>query len=151
MRARACANGVPALALSLTLAMHCTHSATAKDSNEGRDALRACRAIAADAERLGCYDREVARLTPPSYAGRLGRITDPFVVEARTRLRYQSDGAIFVLYLKTATGEVLQNLHIGGGGEAAYVIEKPGTYVLDINGSESWRIWLEPAPENTIN
>lgn len=118
---------------------------------ETRDALQGCRAIGADAERLACYDREAARLAPPRFSGRLGYVTAPIDIDGPTTLRFQSDGAIFVLYLKTADGSVLQNLHIGGGGEATHLIEKPGTYVLDINGSESWRIWLEPANPIHIN
>jgi hypothetical protein len=111
---------------------------------------RACLAIGDDGERLACYDREVLRLVPPTFSGRLARTTDRFHVDRPTLLRYRSDGAIFVLYLKTAEGEVVQNLHIGGGGEASYLIERPGTYFLDVHGSESWRIWLEPqATANT--
>ncbi len=91
------------------------------------DGPLACLAIVAEAERLSCY------------------------VDRPTRLRYQSDGPIFVLYLKAADGEVLQNLHIGGGGEASYLIEKSGTYFLDVNGSESWRIWLETEPTQSTN
>lgn len=120
-------------------------------ANESRDTLQSCRAINDDGERLACYDREAARLAPPRFSGRLGRVTDPFEISEPTTLRFQSDGAIFVLYLKTADGAVLQNLHIGGGGEASHLIEKTGTYVLDINGSESWRIWLEPVNPIRIN
>lgn len=119
--------------------------------SETRDGLQACRAISRDVERLACYDREAARLAAPRFSGRLGRVTEPFDLDEPTTLRFQSDGAIFVLYLKTAEGAVVQNLHIGGGGEASHLIEKPGTYVLDINGSESWRIWLEPTDQNRIN
>lgn len=118
---------------------------------EAQDGLQACRSIGADAERLACFDREAARLAPPRFSGRLGFVTAPIEIESSTTLRFQSDGAIFVLYLKTADGSVLQNLHIGGGGEATYLIEHPGTYVLDINGSKSWRIWLEPANPIHIN
>jgi hypothetical protein len=28
---------------------------------------------------------------------------------------------------------------------ATFLIEKPGTYSLQINGSETWRVWLDPA------
>lgn len=112
---------------------------------------QACLGIGADAERLACYDREVRKLVPPSFRGRLTGTTDRFHVDRPTRLRYQSDGAIFVLYLKSADGTVVQNLHIGGGGEQTYVIEQPGTYFLDVNGSESWRIWLEPEATPTTN
>ncbi len=106
--------------------------------------IKACARIETDNERLACFDRAAAKLSAPRFEGRLGMITEPFEISAPTVLRYQSDGVIFVLYLRDSKGEVLQNLHIGGGGEASYLIEKPGTYSLQINGSESWRVWLDP-------
>jgi len=106
--------------------------------------IKACARIESDNERLACFDRAAAKLSAPRFEGRLGMITEPFEISAPTVLRYQSDGVIFVLYLRDSKGEVLQNLHIGGGGEASYLIEKPGTYSLQINGSESWRVWLDP-------
>lgn len=106
--------------------------------------IKACARIETDDERLACFDRAAAKLSAPRFEGRLGMITEPFEISAPTVLRYQSDGVIFVLYLRDSKGEVLQNLHIGGGGEASYLIEKPGTYSLQINGSESWRVWLDP-------
>ena len=112
---------------------------------------RACLSISRNDERLACYDREVRKLAPPHFSGRLSATTDNFLIERPTLLRYQSDGAIFVLYLKSADGIVVQNLHIGGGGEASYRIEQPGTYSLDVNGSESWRIWLEPEAKQSSN
>jgi len=99
-----------------------------------------CLSIRDDVGRLTCFDREARKLVEPRFAGRLSKITEPFSIEQPTLLRYQSDGPIFVLYLKDADGAVVQNLHIGGGGEATYLIEQPGTYFLDVNGSESWRI-----------
>jgi len=118
---------------------------TAAGGADEASGLRACLTIASDAERLACYDREVRNQIPPSFSGRLSKTTERFLVEEPMVLRYQSDGAIFVLYLKSAADDaVVQNLHIGGGGEASYLIEQPGTYYLDVNGSESWRIWLEP-------
>lgn len=121
------------------------HTAIAAEVNrDGLDSVRACAGIKADTERLTCFDNAALKLTAPRFAGRLGLTTEPFEVTRPTRLRYQSDGVIFVLYLKDKDGEVLQNLHIGGGGEDSYLIEAAGTYILQINGSESWRIWLEP-------
>lgn len=104
----------------------------------------ACLSIEDSAQRLVCYDREVRKLLEPRFSGRLNVVTDRFEISLPTRLRYQSDGAIFVLYLKNDADEVVQNLHIGGGGEDSYIIETPGTYFLQINGSEGWRIWLDP-------
>lgn len=110
---------------------------------EGK-AMNACRSVAEDRERLACFDRLAARLAPPSFSGRLTATTDRFTVSTPTMLRYESDGPIFVMYLKNDAGDVLQNLHIGGGGQERYVIEQPGTYFLTISGSETWRVWLDP-------
>ncbi|HEX2841857.1 hypothetical protein [Hyphomicrobium sp.] len=112
---------------------------------------QSCLSIVENDARLACYDREVRKLVPPNFSGRLSKTTDSFHVDRPIRLRYQSDGAIFVLYLKSADGSVIQNLHLGGGGEATYRIEQPGTYFLDVNGSESWRIWLEPDATQSTN
>jgi hypothetical protein len=113
-------------------------------AEDAADRILKCRPIATAAERLACFDRESARMAPPRWQGRLSLVTEQFTVDEATVLRFASEGVIFVLYVKDATGEVVQNLHIGGGGEDQYVIEKPGRYFLQINGSEGWRIWLEP-------
>ncbi len=139
---------IPVLGSWIVLSAISTHAVSARDGAEG---ARTCLAIKDDAGRLACYDREVRKLVEPRFAGRLNRITERFLVQEPTRLRYQSDGAIFVLYVKSDADEVVQNLHIGGGGEASYVIERPGTYFLEINGSESWRIWLEPLGASNTN
>lgn len=148
MRTTSSVSRMSAIGLGLTMSLLAAHADATAETNE---ALRACRDVADDAARLACYDREVARLSTPRFSGRLSRVTDPFEIDGPAELRFQSDGAIFVLYLKSADGEVIQNLHLGGGGESTYRIETPGTYVLDINGSESWRIWLEPINETRIN
>lgn len=135
-------------ALLLGLALNAARAAAM--THEERDGPRKCLAISDAAARLACYDDEVRRMVKPSYEGRLHLVTDPFAITVPTLLRYQSDGPIFVLYLKAADGSVVQNLHIGGGGENSYLIEQSGTYFLDINGSESWRIWLEPAPNTKV-
>lgn len=139
-----------ALRLAL-VGMAGTSVATGTAMTREHDGPRTCLAIENDAARLACYDTEVRKLVAPSFSGRLNKTTDSFAIVRPTLLRYQSDGPIFVLYLKAADGAVVQNLHIGGGGEATYLIEQPGTYFLDINGSESWRIWLEPDPAQTTN
>ncbi len=110
-----------------------------------RKAFARCRGVEDDRERVRCYDKLAALLSPPRFQGRLTMQTDPFAIEAPTVLRFESDGPIFVMYLKDDRGDIVQNLHIGGGGAATYLIEKPGTYSLQINGAESWRIWLDPA------
>jgi hypothetical protein len=116
-------------------------------ARDNLEAIRGCIKIAAADERLKCFDSEIRKLTKPTFEGRLDVVTEPFTIEVPTLLRFQSDGVIFVLYVKTIKDEVVQNLHIGGGGESTYLIEKPGTYFLQVNGAEGWRIWLEPPPE----
>ncbi|WP_286158951.1 hypothetical protein [Methylobacterium sp. Leaf456] len=111
-----------------------------------RAAFAKCRATAEGTERLACYDRLAAHLAPPRFQGRLTAQTEPFEITAPTLLRYESDGPIFVLYLKDADGGIDQNLHIGGGGSATHRIDAPGTYSLQVSGSETWRIWLDPTP-----
>lgn len=108
------------------------------------DELRRCLTVVEDAARLVCYDRAVHSLIEPRFKGRLSAVTEPFEVSGPTRMRFQSDGAIFVMYLRAADGAVVQNLHLGGGGEDSYIIQQAGRYSLHINGSEGWRIWLEP-------
>ncbi len=111
---------------------------------EMRQAFARCRALEDNQERVRCYDKLANLLSPPRFQGRLTAQTDLFEVEAPTVLRFESDGPIFVMYLKDAGGGVVQNLHIGGGGSATYLIDKPGTYSLQISGSETWRVWLDP-------
>lgn len=109
-----------------------------------RQAFGRCRAIDENRARLRCFDGLASQLSPPRFKGRLVLQTEPFEINGPTVMRYESDGPIFVLYLKDAKGGIVQNLHIGGGGSATYLIEKPGTYSLHVNGSETWRIWLDP-------
>ncbi len=111
---------------------------------EMRQAFARCRALEDNQERVRCYDKLANLLSLPRFQGRLTAQTDLFEVEAPTVLRFESDGPIFVMYLKDAGGGVVQNLHIGGGGSATYLIDKPGTYSLQISGSETWRVWLDP-------
>lgn len=118
--------------------------ATMAAADEVTKEFAACRVVGGDEARLACYDRLAAKVVPPRFAGRLTVETEQFVVDRPTVLRYQSDGPIFVMYLRDANNHVVQNLHIGGGGEDTYVIEKPGVYSLHINGAETWRVWLEP-------
>lgn len=119
--------------------------AVAGSASEGdANSMNACRTIAEDRERLACYDRIAARGASPRFSGRLTATTERFTVSRPTMLRYESDGPIFVMYLKNDAGEVLQNLHIGGGGQQTFLIEQTGTYFLTVSGSETWRIWLDP-------
>jgi len=134
---------LPVFAIALvTLWIGVSGAATARSMADG---ITGCLAMTADDARLACFDREALKLLAPRFEGRLNAVTEVFEVSVPTWLRFQSDGAIFVLYLKSAAGEVVQNLHLGGGGEDRYLIETPGRYRLQINGSEGWRIWLEPS------
>ena len=110
------------------------------------DALQKCRAISDRDNRLSCFDEVASKNAPPVYSGKLGFKTAPFELLRPHVLRYRSEGVIFVLYLLDEKGSVVQNLHIGGGGEDNYLIEKPGTYSLQIDGSAAWKIWIEPGP-----
>lgn len=107
-------------------------------------ALQSCRAIKDNKTRLGCFDDVARKNAPPKFSGKLGYKTDPFQINRPHVLRYRSKGVIFVLYLLDEKGEVIQNLHIGGGGEDTYLIEQTGTYSLQIDGSAGWKIWLDP-------
>lgn len=124
-------------------------SACAVFAKDNLDAFKRCRSVPDDTARLSCFDAAVGGLEVPTFEGRLSLLTEPFELKGPAILRFQSDGAIFVLYLKAADGTVLQNLHIGGGGEDRYRIETAGTYRLQINGSESWRVWVEPEKTET--
>ncbi|WP_206244808.1 hypothetical protein [Novosphingobium terrae] len=108
--------------------------------------LTQCRAVAEDKARLSCFDKAAAHITPPRWAGRLSFSTEPFEIDRPTLIRFESEGVIFVMALKDAQGEIVQNLHHAGKGEGRYLIAHPGTYSLQINGAEGWRIWLEPQP-----
>ena len=109
--------------------------------------LQRCRQIGDREQRLSCFDGLAIRHSPPRFAGRHSVSTEPFVTDGPAQLRFQSDGAIFVMYLRDAHGGVVQNLTLPGGGEDTYRIERAGTYSLQVNGSETWRIWLEtPSP-----
>lgn len=118
-------------------------------AKDGAEAVKQCREVADDAARLKCFDAAVKGMGAPTYEGRLSLLTEPFELTGPALLRFQSDGAIFVLYLKSEDGTVLQNLHIGGGGEDRYRIETAGIYRLQINGSEGWRVWVEPEKAKT--
>lgn len=107
-------------------------------------ALQDCGAIDHDEKRLRCFDELALKNAPPKFSGKLGRKTTPFTINRPHVLRYRSKGVIFVLYVLNDKGKVVQNLHIGGGGEESYVIEQAGTYSLQVDGSAGWKIWLDP-------
>lgn len=111
------------------------------------NALDDCRKIIQENSRLACYDTlDIVALqeqAAPRFQGKRTEKTEIFTVNTPTRMRYKSDGAIFVLALHRENGDVVQNLHIGGSGEDSYLIEQPGQYFLRVNGSTTWKIWLE--------
>ncbi|WP_206363486.1 hypothetical protein [Sphingomonas crocodyli] len=109
-----------------------------------RAAMAKCRPIADLPSRAACYDRIALEDGGPRWTGRLSFTTEAFTVDRPTLIRFDSEGVIFVMYLKDAAGEVVQNIHHAGAGEGRYLIGQPGTYTLQINGAEGWRIWLEP-------
>ena len=138
--------GLLALAVSLlTLGTESRAGAAARDDETAdlAGALQKCRKLADESRRLACYERLARNNAPADYSGRLGFRTPVFTLDAPTRLRYRSQGVIFVLYVLNERGEVLQNLHLGGGGDGDYVIPRPGRYRLQIDGSARWQIWLE--------
>jgi len=105
-----------------------------------------CRSIVQPERRLECYDSlDIKALSEskPNFAGKRSSKTEMFKISEPTQLRFQSDGAIFVLAVHDSEDNIVQNLHIGGGGEDTYLIEEVGEYYLRVNGSTTWRIWLE--------
>ena len=113
-------------------------------------ALQLCRKMADPEARLACFDASARRFAPPTLKGKLGHVSEVFSLSGPHILRYRSHGVIFVLYLRDGAGNVLQNLHLGGRGEAEYRIERPGEYSLKIDGSAAWEIWLEPAADADV-
>ncbi|MEM0912306.1 MAG: hypothetical protein AAGJ37_15125 [Pseudomonadota bacterium] len=105
-----------------------------------------CRKLVQPNRRLDCFDNlDLNKLlsNKPRFSGKHTVKTEMFTIEEPTVLRYHSDGTIFVLAIHDSSGDVIQNLHIGGGGEATYLMETPGDYFLQVNGSTTWQIWLE--------
>jgi hypothetical protein len=125
----------------------CLWPAAASAQDGVKQAVASCRLIADAGGRLACYDG-IAIEAPPRWAGRLSYSTEPFEIDRPTVIRFESLGVIFVMALKDARGEVIENLHHAGTGEGRYRIAKPGTYSLQISGAEGWRIWLEPEKEH---
>lgn len=132
-----------AVTLSLALSTAAFASVSAVMDNAAR-AMQGCLAVTDADRRLACYDQAAQRFAPPTFAGRLSQTTKKFTISQPHRLRYHSEGVIFVLYLKQADGKVVKNMNLGGGGTGSYLIARPGTYFLQVNGSAKWKIWLEP-------
>jgi len=121
-------------------------SASLPISADVNAAFEQCRAIVQPERRLECYDNldlKALSAKKPNFAGKRTAKTEMFKISEPTQLRFQSDGAIFVLAVHDSDDNIVQNLHIGGGGEDTYLIEEVGEYYLRVNGSTTWRIWLE--------
>ena len=142
----------PAGLLILTLLAGWSMAAVATDDlvHEVISGLNSCLMLSEDSPRLACYDRLAKENAPPDYSGKLGFRTQPFDLDRPHRVRFRSQGVVFVLYVLDANGSVVQNLHLGGGGEDSYVIETPGRYSLQIAGSARWKIWIEPMSDEPI-
>lgn len=118
--------------------------ATASDLAEG---LRACRSLTTAAARLACYEALPAGAATLTFSGHGSRITPGFQIDQPQRLRFENTDAVMVIYLLDAAGAVVQNLHQGGVGTGAFLIDEPGQYRVQINATGGWRIWLEtPEP-----
>jgi hypothetical protein len=113
-------------------------------------AFNQCKTIEDKDQRLSCYDSLVIEdlmvSNEPQFSGKHTLKTELFTLTGPTQIRFQSDGSIFVMAIYNEEGDVVENLHIGGGGEDSYVLEQPGRYYLQVNGSTTWRVWLEPPP-----
>ena len=105
--------------------------------------LAACRAEVVTRQRLACYDALSAPQASFAASGVGSGTTERFEVAAPSLLRFESLDAIMVAYLLGDGGEVVQNLHHGGAGEGSYLIERPGTYSVQVNASGGWRIRVE--------
>ncbi len=103
----------------------------------------ACRAMQEDTARLACYDAlPMPRTDTAEFRGAGNGMAGPFDVTGPQMMRFRSDDAIFVAYLLDENGQVVQNLHHGGAGEGAFLIERPGTYRVQVNATGGWAITL---------
>lgn len=113
-------------------------------------AFNKCKIIEDQYQRLNCYDslviEDLMGNNEPQFSGKHTLKTELFTLTEPTQIRFQSDGSIFVMAIYNEEGDVVENLHIGGGGEDSYILEQPGRYYLQVNGSTTWRVWLEPPP-----
>lgn len=102
-----------------------------------------CRAMQAGDARLACYDAlPMPRSDAAEFRGAGSGMAGPFKVAGPQMLRFRSDDAIFVAYLLDMQGQVIQNLHHGGAGEGEFLIERPGTYRVQVNATGGWAIRL---------
>ena len=105
--------------------------------------LQTCQRITANEARLRCYDDAVRRHFFPVFRGDGNQRTAAFRIDEPTRIRYRSEHVIFVLYLKSTSGELIKNGHQGAPGESYLDVPESGDYFLEINASGAWKIWFE--------
>lgn len=106
--------------------------------------LQACREIVSDAARLSCYDALVLPRAGDVFTGSGSGITPVFVVEAPRLMQFDSADVIMVAYLLDEADRVVQNLHRGGAGDGAFLIETPGRYHVQVNASGAWQVRVLP-------
>ena len=94
-----------------------------------------CRAMAESEARLGCYDKLASRVVPPRFAGRLTVETEQFRIDAPTVLRFQSDGPIFVMYLRDA------NTKFVASSSSYDYIQSDDTHPTYTGGTVSAGLW----------
>ena len=105
--------------------------------------LRDCARLGGDGDRLACFDRLAAEAAAPSFSGFGGGETPVFETRGPATLVYASEDAVLVIYLLTEMGDLVQNLHMGGVGEARYSLAAPGRYRLQVDATGGWRVRLE--------
>lgn len=111
-------------------------------------ALFACGGIGDGVQRLACYDALAgdAGLSPLlQFSGSGSGTIGPVSVPASTRLHFESDDAVLVIYLFDDQGNVLQNLHRAGAGAGSHDITAAGSYRIQIDATGGWRITLRAA------
>lgn len=109
--------------------------------------LTTCREVVSDAARLACYDGLVPVGQGDRFSGKGSGITPEFTVAAPRLMRFDSSDVIMVVYLLNEAGAVVQNLHRGGAGGGAFLIETPGRYHVQVNASGAWSVTvLPPSP-----
>lgn len=107
--------------------------------------LRRCAAVLQDRLRLDCFDGLAAGSAAPAFEGVGSAETLPFTVSDGDALSYRSDDVILVLTVLDAEGKVVQNLHLGGQGEARYRFPAAGRYSVQVDASGGWRLQVVQA------
>lgn len=97
------------------------------------DSLRACAAIKADAERHGCYDREMARLLGPDGAALPAAAAAQVTPEQRFGL---TPGQAEARYAKETGAEPLREL---SGKVTDVHVLRDDRVVVDLENGQSWQ------------